>query len=380
MQSCNALLIATSALVGLILAPNPAYATLALGFQFLSTMVATLPASLMMKYIGRRNGFWVGSGFGIFGSVFCFLGVMYSQFMLFCLGSALLGVFNAFGHYYRFAAADASSKQYRSRAISLVLAGGLIAAFAGPNLANHTRAFVTDMPFAGCFMAIFVLYLSVAAVLVFVTIPRPSEAERQRRTRALKTLIVQPKFIVAALGAMASYGVMNLIMVATPLAMSDNGHAFTLTASVLQWHIVGMYAPAFFTGHLIHRVGILPIMTTGSLLLAAAACINLLGVGVGYFIAALVALGVGWNFLFTGSTTLLIECYRPEEKAIMQGLNDTAMFAVMALTSASSGALFHWFGWKVINLGVLPVIGIVLVVSFLPMIKGNTSRNYKSAG
>jgi MFS family permease len=361
MMTCNSLVIATSALVGLALATDKWLATLPLGLQFLATMSLTLPASLLMKRLGRRAGFQLGALLGLAGALLCTYGIFAHSFVGFCGGAFLLGAFNAFGQYYRFAAADTATLQFRSQAISLVLAGGVVAAFAGPNLANWTRAMFDTALFAGSYASLIALYATSALVSSFIAIPPPAEAERRHSGRSLSDIMRQPDFIVAVLSAMIAYGVMNLLMTSTPLAMQHNGHSFGATAFVIEWHVLGMFAPGFVTGRLIKRAGLLNVMLAGSMLLGVCAGVNLLGVSVVHFWLGLLLLGIGWNFLFTGATTLLTEIYTAAEKAKVQGINDLLVFATVTLSAMSSGALHHSIGWAAVNLAVAPAIVLSLL-------------------
>jgi len=356
MMTCNSLVIATSALVGLALASDKWLATLPLGLQFLATMSLTLPASLLMKRVGRRAGFQLGAVLGLGGALLCTYGIFAHGFAAFCGGAFLLGAFNAFGQYYRFAAADTATLQFRSQAISLVLAGGVVAAFAGPNLAIWTRAMFDTALFAGSYASLIALYAASVLVSSFIAIPPPAEAERRQSGRSLGDIMRRPDFIVAVFSAMIAYGVMNLLMTSTPLAMQRNGHSFGATAFVIQWHVLGMFAPGFGTGRLIKHVGLLNVMLAGSVLLGVCAGVNLLGVSVVHFWLGLLLLGVGWNFLFTGATTLLTEIYTAAEKAKVQGINDLLVFATVTLSATSSGALHHSIGWTAVNLAVAPLI------------------------
>jgi MFS family permease len=363
MMTCNSLVIATSALVGLALASDKWMATLPLGLQFLSTMSFTLPASLFMKRLGRRVGFQLGALLGLGGAVLCTYAIFTRSFVGFCGGALLIGAFNAFAQYYRFAAADTATSQFRSKAISLVLAGGVIAAFTGPNLANWTRAVFDTALFSGSYACLIALYAASALVSSFIEIPPPTEAERREAGRPLSDIVRGPEFVVAVLSAMIAYGVMNLLMTSTPLAMQHNGHSFGSTAFVIQWHVLGMFAPSFVTGHLIRRLGLLNVMLAGSVLLGVCAGVNLLGVSVVHFWLALLLLGMGWNFLFTGATTLLTQIYTAAEKAKVQGVNDLLVFATVTLSAMSSGALHHSIGWAAVNLAVTPVIVLSLLAN-----------------
>ena len=256
-----------------MLAPQPGQATFPLGVQFLATMLATMPASLLMREVGRRAGFLVGGLMGITGAVVCTAAIFAGSFAGFCAGTACIGVFNAFAQYYRFAAADVSTLEFRSRAISLVLAGGIVAAFAGPTLATFTRELFVPATFAGSYAGLVVLYLLTVGVLCLIDLPRPVDTSAGSG-RPLAEVAREPAFLVAVLGAAVAFGVMNLLMTTTPLAMAACGFGFGETAFVIQVHILGMFAPAFVTGHLIHRFGILPIMGAGALLLGASMAIH----------------------------------------------------------------------------------------------------------
>ena len=361
LQSGNALLITSSALVGLALAPSPAYATVALGVQFMVTASLTLPASLLMQRIGRRLGFSLGAGLGFIGGGLFSAGIYGQSYTLFCLGAGCFGAFNAFGQYYRFAAADVASRDYRSRAISLVLAGGLVAAVLGPNLAHWTRELIVTHSFLGSYLCLLALTLSTAVVLGFIDIPKPSAEELGHRERTLLQIALQPRYLVAVMGAMVAYGMMNLLMVATPLAMTAEGLPFHQAASVIQWHIIAMYVPAFFTGHLIHRFGTLNIILLGIVVLGACVVVSLSGLGPIRYWIALILLGLGWNFAFTGATTLLTLTYSPEEKALAQGFNDLLVFTTMTLTAAVSGAVHAHFGWDALNVSIVPFLVLTFV-------------------
>jgi MFS family permease len=359
--SCLSLVMTVSALVGNSLAPEPSLATFPLALQFVGVMVTTLPASLFMQRFGRRTGFSLGALFGLCAGAISCWAIFQESFYLFCLGSFLTGSFAAHAAYYRFAAADTASDAAKSRAISLVLAGGLVAAFLGPELAKQTRDLFAPVMFAGGYLAVAFLAVASLVVLQFIDIPRPDRREFSSSGRSFSELLRQPALIVSMLCAMVGYGAMNLVMVSTPLAMVSHAHAFESAAMVIQWHVVGMYAPSFFTGHLIDRFGAVPILGLGALLILACVGVNLSGVGVVQFWSALVLLGLGWNFLFVGGTTLLTNTYRPEEKAKVQGLNDFLVFSTTAFTAFTSGALFNHFGWTAVNLAVVVPLCLTLI-------------------
>jgi MFS family permease len=356
-------LIAEAALVGHMLAPDKILATLPLALQQLGAMSATFPASFLVKRIGRRGGFTVGTLFGITGTVIATFAVLTGSFWLFCAGTALNGVYNGFGLFYRFAAADGVAPNWRGKAISYVLAGGLIAAFVGPETAKLTKDLFAPIEFAGSFAALIgVAFLALLAVQL-IDIAPPSAAERREPGRPLAQIASQPTFIVAALTSMVSWSSMTFLMTATPLAMIACGHGFDSAAFVIQWHIIAMYAPSFFTGHIINRLGVINIILLGAALEAAAAAANLSGLAVVHFWAGLVLLGLGWNFMFVGASTLLTETYRPAERAKAQATHDFLMFGLVMLAALSSGAMQHLFGWATLNVGVLPFIGLVVIAT-----------------
>jgi len=320
-----------------------------------------------MQRIGRKRGFLLATLFGATGSVLATVAIVKAEFWLFALAVALVGVFNGFGNYYRFTAADVSDDEHKSRAVGYVMAGGIIAAFVGPNLAEITRELVPDAPFAGSYASQLGFYVLSFVIISFLALPRKSEnplARSETPARPLKAIARQPKFIVAVICGMLSYGIMNLVMTATPLAMQNHAHPFEDTSFVIQWHLVGMFAPAFVTGHLIKRFGIFQVMLAGVLAGFACVVINLSGTSVGHFWAALVLLGISWSFLFVGASTLLTETYRQEERAKTQSANDFAVFSTVAAASLCAGAIQNSFGWQAINIGVLPLLAIILISLF----------------
>ncbi len=352
-MSCSVLMITISALVGHALAEDKSLATLPLAIQFLATMATTAPASFFMKRFGRRLGFSVGAVVGVLGGLVCAAAVWQSSFWLLCAGAWLFGSFTAVAFYYRFAAADAASDAFRSRAISLVMAGGLVAAFLGPQVASWTRDLLPGLEFAGGFLALSLLAGSTLLLAQGLTLGRPDAAERLSAGRPLGAIARQPVFLVAVLCGMIGYGSMNLVMTATPLAMVVAAHPFESAAFVIQWHVVGMYGPSFFTGHLVRRLGLLPVLALGAVLLLLCVVINLSGTTELHFWLALILLGIGWNFLYVGGTTLLTESYQPAEKAKVQALNEFLVFATTATTALTSGALFSQLGWQSVNLAVV---------------------------
>jgi len=371
LASCQAItqvkmsmLIAIAGLSGYALATDKTWATLPITIYVIGSALATLPSGTFMKRHGRRNGFTFGALFGVGGGLVCAAALYVDSFLLLCVGTAILGVFVAFGRAYRFAAADSAPKEFKAKAISLVLAGGIVGGVLGPNLANWTKDAWTGIDFGASFIAISVLSALTLLALRPLQIPPLTAVERAEPGRPMRVIMRQPAFIVAVTASAVGYGVMNLLMVATPLAMHHHDYPFRNTAFVLEWHLIGMFAPSFFTGHLITRFGVLPIMVAGALLNVVCIGIALSGETVMHFWASLFILGIGWNFLFTSGSTLLTETYAPSEREKTQSMHDFITFATMAVTSLISGAMLshEGWGWHAINYGSLPFIAAVLLV------------------
>lgn len=362
-MSGQGLLITMVALIGYSLADEKVFATVPLAFQFVALALTTIPASLLMRHVGRRLGFMVGLGVGMTGSGLGVYAIFSADFWVFCAASALLGAGAAFGQLYRFAAADAASEDYRSRAISLVLAGGVVAAFVGPNLAIWSRDLLAPAIFAGSYVAVAVLQLLAMLVLVFLDVPNPPARDQQGSERPLGEICRQPVFIVAVLSAMFGFAVMNLVMTSTPLAMASGSHSFEDTAFVIQWHALGMFAPSFFTGAIIKRVGSLNVIAMGAMLAAAAVAVNLSGEGLRQFWMGLFLVGIAWNFMFIGATNLLTTVPNQAEKAKTQALNDFMVFGTVAVSALSSGAVHEALGWSMVNILIVPMILAVLAAN-----------------
>ena len=362
----NSTVIALNGIAGYALASKKALATLPATGLVVGAALATMPASLLMRRIGRRAGFTVGALIGILGALICSLALWLGSFWLLCCGTLVFGAYNAFGQYYRFAAADASAADFKAKAISLVLAGGLVGGIIGPFSSQRTVDLFSTQ-YLGAYLSLIFFLLVVIGLLRWLDIPIPSEAERAGPVRPMGQIAVQPAFFVAVASATIGYGVMNLLMVSTPLAMGFCGHPFGDAATVIGWHVIGMFAPSFFTGSLIKRFGVLSVMFAGALLLYACVAIALSGITVPHFWFAMVILGVGWNFLYIGGTTLLTESYRPSEKAKVQGINDMIIFITMATTSFSSGLLLDRNGWDTINYLALPFITVAALGSLWMM-------------
>jgi predicted MFS family arabinose efflux permease len=272
----------------------------------------------------------------------------------------LLGILSGFSQLYRFAAADVASPEYRAKAISWVMFGGIIAGFIGPTIAVKAKDLITDAPFAGSYLFVIMFHLVIVSILFMIRLPQPSVEEQTGEMRPWREIFSQPKIIVAILTSMTGYAVMAMIMTATPLAMTKgSGHLFSDAAFVIQWHVVGMFAPSFFTGSLIHRFGTLPIIVTGILLNLLCIGINFVGTEVLNYWSALILLGMGWNFMFVAATTMITETYRPAEKAIVQGVNDFFVFGSAAISSLLAGVVLTTWGWEAVNLSLIPLLGFV---------------------
>ena len=363
--STSSLSVSASSLVGFQIANNKALATLPLTFHLMGTMLAGIPASLLMKRIGRRYGFLIGTGIGTFGAASASLSIIYSSFPLFCLSIFCLGVLNGFAQLYRFTAVEVSSIEFRTKAVSYVMLGGIAAGFIGPAIAAEGKDYFENAQFAGSYLSIILLYFFIVIILMRIRLPQPSVVEQKGDARPLTVIFRQPKFIVSVLSAMIGYGVMAMIMTATPLAMTKgSGYPFSDAAFVIQWHALGMFAPSFITGSLIKRFGSVQIIFTGILLNFICIAINISGTELINYWSALVLLGVGWNFMFVAGTTMVTETYQPAEKAIVQGVNDFLVFGTAALSSLLSGVLQTSFGWETVNLSAVPLLLIVLVSLF----------------
>ena len=352
----NSILITVNALVGYALAADKVLATLPVTSYFVGSALATLPLSLFMKRYGRRTGFTVGAMFAIAGSLVCAAAVYARNFWLLCLGVIVLGAYFAAGQHYRFAAADSVTGDFKSRAISLVLAGGIAGGFLGPETSKLTTDLIAGHPYTGAYLSLVAFALLSMLALCWLEIPPLPESERREAGRPLAEIARQPVFAVAVLCGTVSYGVMNLLMTATPLAMVASDHPFSEAAFVIQWHIVGMFAPSFLTGNIINRLGLMTVLLAGVALNVVCVAIALSGVDVMHFWLALVLLGIGWNFMFVGATALLTESHTRAERAKVQGVNDSAIFITMIVTSLASGALFTIQGWQAMNMWAVPIL------------------------
>ena len=362
----NVTFIAINGLVGLRLAPLGWMATLPVMGYVVGGALAAGPVARMQARWGRQRSFQIGLVVAALTAAGGALAVSLGSFWGVLAATVLAGFYNANAQLYRFAGPELVAPEKKEMAISLVLGGGILGAFAGPNLASATRDWLA-VPFAGAYLALIgVAALSLLALSFIEFPPHQAPGAGAAPGRPVRELARQPAFVVAILAGSLGYGVMNLLMAATPIAMAQCSHPFSAAALVLEWHVLGMFVPGFVTGHLIKRVGALPVMALGVLLNAACVALALSGVAVMDFLLALLVLGVGWNFLFTGATTLFTSTYRPEEKNRAQGAMDTVMFSVMAVTSFSSGALITTQGWTWLNLGsLLPIVLVALALGWL---------------
>lgn len=359
----NVTFIAINGLVGLGIAPHGWMATLPVMGYVVGGALSTGLVARTQQRLGRRGSFQIGLAVAFASALVCAYAAVSKNFWLLCFATLIAGYYNANAGLYRFAAAELAVPAWREKAVSMVMAGGLIGAVAGPNLATVTRnAFA--VPFAGAYLALAAVALLSMAVMHFIEFPATPKRNDAAGGRPLREIVRQPVFIVAAASGALGYGVMNLLMAATPIAMQICSLPFSDAALVLEWHVIGMFAPGFFTGHLIRRFGALPVMGVGLALNLGCIAVALSGIELHHFIVALCLLGVGWNFLFTGSTTLSLTAYTPEERDRAQGALNFCVFATLALTSFASGVLVTTQGWQLLNFGSLvPVAltGIALV-------------------
>ncbi len=355
----NVVFIAINGLVGLALAPQGWLATLPVTGYVVGSALSTLPVAHLQARVGRKRSFQIGLVVGALSAALCAYAAAAQDFWLLVVATLVAGFYAANGSLYRFAGPELVAPAFRERAISLVLAGGIVGAFAGPNLASATRSLL-PVPFAGAYLALVaVALLSLAALSLIRFEAHVAPPPGASSGRPLAQIARQPVFIVAVAASALGYGVMNLLMAATPIAMAQCSHPFESAALVLEWHVLGMFVPSFFTGHLIRRFGELPVMAVGALLNFACVAVALSGVDLMQFLSALFLLGVGWNFLYTGGTTLLTSAYRPEEKNKAQGAMDFCVFSTMALSSFASGALITTRGWAWLNVGSLVPLALV---------------------
>ncbi len=361
----NVVFIAINGLVGLALAPLGWMATLPVMGYVVGGALSTGVVAKTQQSLGRKASFQAGLVVALLSALLCAYAAASSNFWLLCFATVVAGYYNANANLYRFAAAELATPEAREKAVSLVMAGGLLGAVVGPNLAARTRD-VFSVPFAGAYLALAAVALLAMALMSFMQFAPPPPRNTSDSGRPLSEIMRQPVFIVAAASGALGFGVMNLLMAATPLAMQQCKLPFSDAALVLEWHVIGMFAPGFFTGHLIRRFGPLPVMGVGVLLNFACIAVALSGVELHQFLVALFLLGVGWNFLFTGSTTLSLSAYSAQERDRAQGALSFFVFATLALSSFASGVLVTTRGWTLLNYGsLLPVIATGAAIAWL---------------
>ena len=349
-------------LAGQSLASNACLATLPISLIVLGSMLSATPMSAIMQRFGRRTGFMLGTLGGAGGAAVATLGLLNASFPLFLLGSLLTGIYMSSQGFFRFAAADTASEAFRPRAISFVMAAGLVSAVIGPQLVKVTSETMV-VPFMGTYVAVILINLSGSALFLWLDIPRPAPADELTDAgRSRLELLKTPRIAVAIIVAMVSYALMNLMMTSTPLAVVGCGYSQANASDVVMAHVLAMYAPSFVTGHLINRFGVEKIMGSGLAILATAGLVGLSGVELENFFAALILLGIGWNFGFIGATTMLANSHTPEERGRAQGLNDMIVFGGVTMASLASGGLMNCAGasalegWNAVNMAMIPLL------------------------
>lgn len=359
-----ALVVALSSLVGQKMASSPDLATLPVGIFNLGLAVGILPAAYLMRRLGRQGGYIIGALLGIGAGLLAAAGIYSLSFVMFCVGTLLAGLYASYVQSYRFAAADDASDAFRPKAISWVMAGGLLGAIIATQTIIHTQDIWPEHPFAAAFLAQAVL---AALVLPFAFGLRLAPGTRNQQEkipytgRPLREIASNSYFIIALLAGVASYVLMNFLMTASPLAMVMHGHSLKESTLGIQWHILAMFGPSFFTGNLIKRLGKIPVTFAGVLLLGLASIVALLGMTVPHFWVSLILLGLGWNFGFIGATNMVVDCYRPEERGRVQALNDFIIFTCVALSSFTSGRVLAVYGWYGVNTWTLPISAVVML-------------------
>lgn len=351
----NTVIVSTSGIIGAILAPDKGLATLPIATMVLGMWLGTLPVGWLARRVGRRFALQTGSFFGIVSGLISYTAVMNGSFALLLFGTFCGGLYAAAHQSYRFAAADTASEAYRPKVVSWVLAGGVFAAVIGPQLVIFTKDMMSPHLFAASFLGQSVCAMLAAIVLIFVKVP-PVAVKRVQDARPLGEIARTPRFIVAVACGVTSFAVMNMIMTSAPLAMVGCGHSVTDATLGIQWHVLAMYAPSFFTGSLITRFGVERITGLGLVLILLAAITGIAGITVAHFWTGLVLLGVGWNLSFIGATTMVTQCHRPDERNKVQAFNDFLIFGSMAITAFSSGQILEYLGWTAINEVVFPAV------------------------
>lgn len=342
------------------------------GFN-IGVALGALPAAAIIRRLGQRNGFMAGTVLTALGGAIATAALFAFSFWLFALGQLVIGVGGAFVQQFRFAAADNAPPEFKARAISFVLAGGVVTAILGPQIVIFTRELLAPVMFAGSFAAILVLAAAGACILAFLRIPEKAVVAAGTTTqpaRPLSEIVMQPRFFVALLCAVGSYALMSFVMTGAPLAMVGCGLSPDDATLGISWHVMAMFAPSFFTGRLIHRFGAEIIVAIGLALLVGCALVALSGIELWHFWAALILLGLGWNFGFIGATSIVASAYRPSEKGKVQGFHDFILFGSVAFASLMSGAVYNAWGWEMLNWVVFPVTGVCVVALVWLLVSG----------
>lgn len=360
-QTASTLVMTVGGLAGARLAASAALATLPIGSMFLGTALITFPASMWMARAGRRSGFVIGALLGVVGGLVAAFGIWTDSLLLLSFGTFLVGAYQAFAQFYRFAASEVATTAFRPRAIALVLAGGIVAAFAGPWLAQFGGPLL-DPAYVGSFLLLALVSLLGAGTLMMLHVPPPEAEAETSGGRPLRAIVMQPTYLAALFGAATGYGIMILVMTATPIAMVAHQHSLSATATVIQLHVLGMFVPSFFSGSLVTRFGARPVMLAGIIILAAEVLVVTSGTGFWPFAIALTLVGVGWNFLYVGGTTLLTTTYTPAERGRAQAANDMTIFGASLFCSFGAGALLDLLGWQRLNLILLPWLAAAALV------------------
>jgi len=363
-QTASILVMTLSGIVGLNLATDKSLATLPIAMISVGTASMMIPASLFMKRFGRKRGFTIGVSIGILSGLLTATAILYHSFPLFVVGNMLVGCYQGFAQYYRFAAADTVPESKKGKAISFVIAGGVVAAIAGPTLAKLTRD-IGATPFVYSYLTISALSIVALLLISKLQINKPivtGATSHQNSGRSLSTILKQPIFLAAIFSSVVGYAVMIMVMTATPLAMKGHGHTMDDSATVIQWHVLGMFVPSFFTGNLIERYGAHRIITLGILILFVHITFALTGTDFFHFISGLILLGVGWNFMFVGGSTLLTKSYQDSEKEKTQATHDFIVFGIISASSFAAGSILNHWGWTYVNLSAIPLLLIAFII------------------
>lgn len=372
--SVTSVLALTAGLVGYQLIKfNVAYATIPVSAMVIGAALSAAPAAKLMIITGRKNGFLFGNLIGLLGALICISGIYFKFFWIFSFGVFLIGIFNGFAHQYRFAAADIAEQSFKAKAISFVLAGGIFAAYLGPEIASKTSEIFPDFMYLGSYIAVSIILLISIVTLLNINIDKKYLKKYVEEPRKLFEIIKQPLFILSVSSSTVGFSIMILIMTATPIAMIEHcNHTLNDAKFVVQWHVVAMFAPSFFTGSLINKFGYFKIIGTGIFFMLLAILFAILGNDVIHFWLSMFVLGLGWNFMFVGGSSLLTETYSPPETSKAQGFHDFIVFYSVAISSIGSGILLEFFGWKGIGIGSIPLV--IFVIFILIFVISNRNK------